>query len=481
MNSYLSREEKEHFIRATALVTQIQETIENYAGRKSTDPEFLKYLRMGRTMLSKAMEMRSAALDRDEQKEFFRQTERLELIFVPKAEAKKAYAELVALKTTIPMELADFEEWYSCVIEVTCKTCTFENYAACPIRKILTKYGVFPIDPEAKDKCQYCYVGTDQIDKPEPVAGVATVPVEQYNVAVAEYKLLQKKVAALSQDYDARFAADFEKAIQQCVENGCCPECGDSESHKKDCTVGEQERIIVKEYENQIERLNKKVEDISEQLIIAKKAAAAAPVPQPVPEVTSNKKLLPVTLGLTSGNKLSLELPEIFARNLLSEIQRTSRSARAICSHQVGGERITVDMQEIVTLQATGLVDAPKPQPKPLIKPQQVEVSQETLCSDGRERYSVECKCGAEYFCSMNAGRFRANCRDCGAPLFADRARGPVDVDGYPSTMLTNTYFVEQPWPQGPKPETRAQAKPVTRRDDGKYADPCDPFAEKGA
>lgn len=61
MNPYLSREEKQSFVRATALVALIEETINGYASAKSTDPEFLKYLRMGRSMLAKAMTMRGDA------------------------------------------------------------------------------------------------------------------------------------------------------------------------------------------------------------------------------------------------------------------------------------------------------------------------------------------------------------------------------------------------------------------------------------
>ena len=48
MNSYLSKEEKQHFVRATALVALIEETINGYASAKSTDPGFLKYLRTQR-------------------------------------------------------------------------------------------------------------------------------------------------------------------------------------------------------------------------------------------------------------------------------------------------------------------------------------------------------------------------------------------------------------------------------------------------
>ena len=56
MNPYLSREEKEHFVRATALAALLENTIYGYAHAKSTDPDFLKYLRMGRTMVRKGID-----------------------------------------------------------------------------------------------------------------------------------------------------------------------------------------------------------------------------------------------------------------------------------------------------------------------------------------------------------------------------------------------------------------------------------------
>ena len=95
----------------------------------------------------KALTMRADALDVDAKTEFAKQLSRMELVFVPTLEAKKAYQEVVALKTTLPMELHDFEDWYESVIETTCKRCLREDYADCKTRRVLAKYGVYPIDP----------------------------------------------------------------------------------------------------------------------------------------------------------------------------------------------------------------------------------------------------------------------------------------------------------------------------------------------
>ena len=50
----------------------------------------------------------------------------------------------MALKTTMPMETQDFQDWYEAVIETTCKTCQLEDFTTCQIRRVLTKYGVLP-------------------------------------------------------------------------------------------------------------------------------------------------------------------------------------------------------------------------------------------------------------------------------------------------------------------------------------------------
>ena len=190
--------------------------------------------------------------------------------------------------------------------------------------------------------------------------------------------------------------------------------------------------------------------------------------------MSTQKIFVPVTIGLASGNKLELSLSERMASNLLAEIRKMNRSSRALCSDHVDGELIVIDMQEVVTLQVVGLEEGSWQRPAPSFsRPDPTE-----YIDDGvRERYRVECKCGLEYFCSMNTGREKARCRDCQATVFADRQAEPVTdpLDGTQATLLTNRYWVER--------EERSAPAPIVRNSSYKgnvagYVDPCNPFRE---
>lgn len=369
MNPYLSREEKANFVRVTAMLAQLEDTIEAYSKARSIAPEFLRYLKTGRTWLAKAMTMRGDALDADAKLEFAKQASRMTCIFVPTAEAKKANAELLALKTTLPMEAQDFEDWYETVIEATCKICERDDYADCNIRRVLTKYGVYPIDPEACGKCQYSY------------------------------------------------AEPFE--------------------------------------------LSPKLQQVAKELLQADPLDEVAATAEPVPEELANPwSRLPVIIGLHNGSMLTLDLPATMATNLLYELKTTSPKHRAIIANHIDGELVVIDMQDVVTMQVAGIdggtwerlgrTDAPTAAP---------EISER---SDEREQYRVECKCGAEYVCNMNPGRYKARCRQCNGFVFADREA--VTDDG--ATLLTNRYRIDRVPPV-------AEVLPARN-----YADPCNPFID---
>ena len=454
MNSYLSREEKENFVRATALVALLEVTIDGYSKAKSTDPAFLRYMRTGRTMLAKALTMRADALDPDAKAEFAKQVARLELICVPTPEAKKAHQELIALKTTIPMDIQDFEDWYENVIEGTCKKCLRADFQECKARRVLTKYGVYPIDPEAKTKCQYSYVGTPESDKPVPETEADQVSAGRYNTADVEYQALETKV---NEEYLPRIA-ELEGEVNTLK------------------AKGERDDEAKKILNEANEQLNDQVKAMKAQL------HAAAAVPE---EETIDKKsgLISVTLGLRDAHKLELDITEPLAAALFSALQR-NKDSRGICAAHVNDELIAVDMQDVVTIQASGL-KPPQPQ-QPLRRPAAPAPEYE---DDGeRERYRVECKCGAEYYCTMNI-RNRARCRECKAPVFADRNAEPAKdpMDGVVATLLTNRYWVEK---DSSYEEREREFKPSTSRpvdrnlrnisqNHGRnYEDPCNPFEE---
>ena len=64
MNAYLSREEREQYIRLTCLRVVIDNAIETYSGLKNIDKPFISDLKHARTRLDKALNIRLEALDR---------------------------------------------------------------------------------------------------------------------------------------------------------------------------------------------------------------------------------------------------------------------------------------------------------------------------------------------------------------------------------------------------------------------------------
>lgn len=157
MNSYLSRDEKENFVRLLCLAVQLEKAIDTYAGLSSTDKSFLAELRHARTRIEKATKMRRAALTPADDDKLIRDVSRVHLMFLPTPEAKKAHEETLKLKSTIPMDGGDMNDWYEFVIDTTCKVCRRADYVDCVARRILTTYGVWPVDPGACGKCQYSY------------------------------------------------------------------------------------------------------------------------------------------------------------------------------------------------------------------------------------------------------------------------------------------------------------------------------------
>ena len=363
MNSYLSREEKESFVRLLCLATVLEKAVDTYAGVESTDKGFLGELRHARTRLDKAIKMRRDALDAEADDGLVASVAKVHLMFLPTPEAKKAHEEMLKLQNVLPINADDFNDWYGFVINSTCRVCQRTDYEQCDARRILTKYGVWPIDPEAKTKCQYSYVDVPGIEQ------------------VEQWLALRPKAAA-----DAVPAAQVVTTAN----------VADSEDLQGDG------------------------------------ADAAA--------------LLPVTLGLVEGKALVIELPEELAVALMDELRDHGRHSRGICAAHTGMQLIGIDMREVVTVTGGGIEDGVWQRCEPLgvYQANREHVRQDIPRTDERELFHVECHCGAEYNCSMNAGRPTARCRDCQAPVFADRTADPIDVSGSAATLMTNRYWVER-------------------------------------
>lgn len=177
MNPYLSRAEKETFVRLTSLAGLQEQIIDTYSEGNNADKDFLKNLRISKTYLNKALNHRVSFLDESAKIDLNKQVSRLELLFVPNDKAKKELETVKELQSYLHMPLSDFEDWYCEVIEHTCKICSREDYKQCAMRSIMAKYGVFPANPEAKCCCQYSYVGVPEENIPvRPEREIEEVP-----------------------------------------------------------------------------------------------------------------------------------------------------------------------------------------------------------------------------------------------------------------------------------------------------------------
>ncbi|MDD4601479.1 hypothetical protein SDC9_04163 [bioreactor metagenome] len=177
MNSWLSRQEKVKLVRTLVLNSQLLFDIQDYENAKSTDKKFLADLRRGKAFLQRAIDKRLDYLDKTAALNLMESMSKIEVMFLPKVEAKKAYQDLAKLQSVLPMYISDFEDWYEFVIENTCKVCKRSDYENCPARRVLEKYDVCPNDPGAVARCQYGY-------NDEPVGSVGEAFIKALNKGV---------------------------------------------------------------------------------------------------------------------------------------------------------------------------------------------------------------------------------------------------------------------------------------------------------
>jgi hypothetical protein len=448
MNQYLSRDEKENLVRLMTLRVQLEKVIELYSGLKNVDKKFLSELRHARTRLKKSADIRLGYLDDQAKENLLLSIAKLRIMFMATPEAIQANKEMLQLKSTLPIDVEDFQDWYSFVIESTCKTCTRADYAECAARRVLTKYDVVPIDPEAKEKCQYSYAS--DLAVPEPVtAGLIEKP-EFANLG-GDLEALQLRVS----EYD-RLKMEINKILHP---------NGDGPVNPSMCD-------IVAYIRSDWNRFTKEGQELRRQLEGLKDEEDPLRVEIDSNELYHELDGLPVTLALKNGIKTVMSLPEHMTECLMEEIQRPNRFSRGICAKFVDGEFVAIDMQEVVAMRVSGLPDAEWIEAK-----QVAPVIYET--SGEPERYRVECKCGAEYFCTMNASRPKARCRDCQSTVFADRQVDKITdtSDGSEATLLTNRYFVSrEPYqarePYQGKPAGR-DLKNISQNHGREYIDPC--------
>jgi hypothetical protein len=160
MNTYLSKKEKELFTRLDALLAVSEDVIKLYEKVPSTDKEFMRFLRSGKTWLDKALAARFGALDPDSKRDLQKNAAHMQVLLVPNDRVKEKFRELEKLQSVLHMPYDDFEDWYGAVIQLSCGVCKSkgQEFRNCKIRRILMKYGIHPVNTRAtEDICQYSY------------------------------------------------------------------------------------------------------------------------------------------------------------------------------------------------------------------------------------------------------------------------------------------------------------------------------------
>lgn len=475
MNNYISASEKAQLIRVILMEKVLQDAIATYANLDSTDKAFLGELRHGRTRIDKAIKLRRLSLDNDADDKLLAGAAKLEPMFLARPEAKKAHKELIELQSILPMDIEDLQDWYGFVIEFTCRNCTRGDYTDCPARRVLTKYEICPMDPGAKDKCQYSYVGVPEADELHPVDTDKTVPALVYNAALAmvrakedsinenyvpainqldkeisatkeQIKSLQEKNANYIEKNQELYAEIAEYDRLKMVINDILHPNGDGPINPSMCDLvayirGDRNQFTrqISDLQNECDRLiaeNKKLTSENEQLTIEQIKENIYGCGDNEDDHDYEICDIPVILGLNNGNKVIIHIPEYMTSKLIEEIQRPVRSSRGTIAQFIDNELIVVDMQEVITMQISDI--QAEIWERPLGNIPAYEFTTE------KELYHVECKCGSEYFATMNVGRSRANCRDCKYTVFADRSADKIisPTDGAKATLLTNRYFV---------------------------------------
>ncbi|MCC5468576.1 DUF5651 domain-containing protein [Pelosinus baikalensis] len=441
MNQYLSRDEKENLVRLMTLRVQLEKVIELYSGLKNVDKKFLSELRHARTRLEKSADIRLGYLDEQAKENLMVSISKLRIMFMATPEAIQANKDMLQLKSTLPIDVEDFQDWYGFVIEHSCKTCTKADYKECAARRVLSKYDVVPVDPEAQEKCQYSYASDLAPETDTP--GLIEKP-EFANIG-AELEALQLRVS----EYDRL----------KIVINDILHPNGDGPANPSMCDIvafirSDWDRFAkeAQELRKQLEELQVKYDLLTESSGVQKSGAAEE-------DLDCEDDGLPVTLVLNHGLKTVMHLPKHMIECLITEIKRPSRFSRSICAKFVDDEFVAIDMQEVVAMRVSGLEDIEWSKPG--------VVQTQTTSTTEQERYRIECSCGAEYFANMYngfpGGRTKGRCRECQSTVFADRQvdKIPDPSDGVEATLLTNRYFVIRE-PYQSREENAPVSSPIT-------------------
>lgn len=158
MNRYLSKHEKINMTRIMLLVNLLDDAIKEYEEKMGDlDKEFIRYLKTSRTWGMKAIKRRYDLLDMDAASDFTRHINHMDIVFVPNDKAAQYYKRVKEMQSSLPLTIEDFEKLYSGFIPKTCGKCHKKSWKQCLIREIFRKYGITPVNLNAKN-CPYSYL-----------------------------------------------------------------------------------------------------------------------------------------------------------------------------------------------------------------------------------------------------------------------------------------------------------------------------------
>ena len=158
MNKYFSRAEKANMTRMKLLIQILDGVIKDYEEKmQNVDPEFMKDLRSCKTWGYKAIKRRYDFLDMDAAKDFTRHLTHMDIVFVPNDKAQKYHQVVKDMSGSLVLPMEDFEKLYSGFIPKTCGKCHKKAWKECLIREVFRKYGVEPVNVNAKN-CPYSYL-----------------------------------------------------------------------------------------------------------------------------------------------------------------------------------------------------------------------------------------------------------------------------------------------------------------------------------
>lgn len=157
---YLSSEEKRQLITAASMTTSLEDYIDKLSER-NREKELLKYLRMAKTWLDKAVTSWMFVMPLSEMKAMTDYAKQYRLVLELKTEVRRHREEALKNSNYIPVEVDDFIDLVEASVD-RCTTCNGCSKESCRLYPVLLKHDVVPYQTENADKCPYSYKDSEE-------------------------------------------------------------------------------------------------------------------------------------------------------------------------------------------------------------------------------------------------------------------------------------------------------------------------------